>query len=42
MSAVKDLTKGSPMKLILGFMLPMLLGLLFQHREHKSEYELHR
>ena len=30
MSAVKDLTKGSPMKLILGFMLPMLLGLLFQ------------
>ncbi|MDE8719084.1 MATE family efflux transporter, partial [[Eubacterium] siraeum] len=30
MSAVKDLTQGSPMKLILGFMLPMLLGLLFQ------------
>ena len=30
MSAVKDLTKGAPMKLILGFMLPMLLGLLFQ------------
>lgn len=30
MAAAKDLTKGSPMKLILGFMLPMLLGLLFQ------------
>lgn len=29
-NAVKDLTKGSPMKLILGFMLPMLLGMLFQ------------
>lgn len=29
-SAVRDLTKGSPMKLILGFMLPLLLGLLFQ------------
>lgn len=29
-SPVKDLTKGSPMKLILGFALPMLLGLLFQ------------
>ncbi len=28
--AVKDLTKGSPMKLIVGFMVPMLLGLLFQ------------
>lgn len=27
---VKDLTKGSPMKLILGFMLPLLLGMLFQ------------
>ena len=29
-SAAKDLTKGSPMKLILGFMLPLLLGMLFQ------------
>lgn len=29
-STVKDLTAGSPMKLILGFMLPLLLGMLFQ------------
>lgn len=29
-SAAKDLTRGSPMKLILGFMLPLLLGMLFQ------------
>lgn len=29
-SAVRDLTQGNPMKLILGFALPMLLGLLFQ------------
>ncbi|MGN1339384.1 MAG: MATE family efflux transporter [Oscillospiraceae bacterium] len=29
-SKVKDLTTGSPMKLILGFMLPLLLGMLFQ------------
>lgn len=29
-SSVKDLTTGSPMKLILGFMLPLLLGMLFQ------------
>lgn len=29
-SAVKDLTQGNPMKLILGFAVPMLLGLLFQ------------
>lgn len=29
-SAVKDLTNGSPMRLILGFMLPLLLGMLFQ------------
>ncbi len=29
-NAVKDLTKGSPTKLILGFMLPMLLGIIFQ------------
>lgn len=29
-SAVKDLTTGSPMRLILGFAVPMLLGLLFQ------------
>ena len=27
---VKDLTAGSPMKLILSFMLPLLFGLLFQ------------
>lgn len=26
----KDLTNGSPMKLVLGFMLPLLLGMLFQ------------
>lgn len=29
-SPTKDLTTGSPMKLIIGFALPMLLGLLFQ------------
>lgn len=29
-STVRDLTTGSPMKLILGFMLPLLLGMLFQ------------
>ena len=29
-STVKDLTVGSPMKLILSFMLPLLFGLLFQ------------
>lgn len=29
-SATKDMTTGSPMKLILGFAVPMLLGLLFQ------------
>lgn len=28
--ATKDMTQGSPLKLILGFALPMLLGLLFQ------------
>ena len=28
--AMKDMTKGSPMKLILGFLVPMLFGLLFQ------------
>ena len=27
---VKDLTKGSPMKLILGFAVPLLFGFLFQ------------
>ncbi len=27
---VRDLTNGSPMRLILGFMLPLLLGMLFQ------------
>lgn len=27
---VKDMTKGSPMKLILGFAVPMLFGMLFQ------------
>ena len=27
---MKDMTSGSPMKLILGFLIPMLLGLLFQ------------
>ena len=29
-SAVKDMTEGSPLKLILGFFIPMLFGLLFQ------------
>lgn len=29
-STVKDMTQGSPMKLILGFALPMVLGFLFQ------------
>ncbi len=29
-NAVKDLTTGSPLKLILGFMLPLLFGMLFQ------------
>lgn len=29
-SVTRDLTQGNPMKLILGFMLPLLLGLLFQ------------
>ena len=29
-SEMKDLTTGSPMRLILGFAVPMLLGLLFQ------------
>lgn len=29
-SEVKDLTKGDPFKLIIGFAVPMLLGLLFQ------------
>lgn len=28
--ATKDMTSGSPMKLILGFMIPMLFGFLFQ------------
>ena len=26
----KDMTQGSPMKLILGFSIPLLFGLLFQ------------
>ena len=29
-NATKDLTSGSPMQLILSFMLPLLFGLLFQ------------
>ena len=29
-NAVRDLTTGSPMRLILGFMLPLLFGMLFQ------------
>ena len=29
-NSTKDLTNGSPIKLIIGFVLPMLLGLLFQ------------
>ncbi|SDB41279.1 MULTISPECIES: MATE family efflux transporter [unclassified Butyrivibrio] len=29
-AATKDLTNGSPMKLILGFAVPMLMGMLFQ------------
>ena len=27
---IKDMTKGSPMKLILGFSIPLLFGFLFQ------------
>ena len=27
---VRDMTKGSPMKLILGFSIPLLFGMLFQ------------
>ena len=27
---MKDLTTGSPMRLLLSFMLPLLLGMLFQ------------
>lgn len=30
MAKTKDLTQGKPMKLILGFMLPLLFGMLFQ------------
>jgi len=30
MASAKDLTQGRPMKLILGFMLPLLFGMLFQ------------
>lgn len=30
MAKVKDLTQGKPMKLIVGFMLPLLFGMLFQ------------
>ena len=29
-SSTKDMTTGSPMKLILGFSLPLLFGFLFQ------------
>ena len=29
-SKVKDMTSGSPMKLIIGFALPLLMGMLFQ------------
>ena len=29
-TTVKDMTKGSPMKLIIGFALPVVLGLIFQ------------
>ena len=29
-SRMRDLTTGSPMKLILSFMLPLMFGLLFQ------------
>ena len=29
-NATKDLTTGSPMKLILGFGIPLLFGMLFQ------------
>ena len=30
MSVTKDMTEGSPMKLILGFSVPLLFGYLFQ------------
>lgn len=36
-SVVRDLTEGSPMKLILGFMLPLLLGLLFQQMYNMAD-----
>ena len=29
-SKTKDMSQGSPMKLIIGFAVPMLLGMLFQ------------
>ena len=29
-NVTKDMTEGSPVKLILGFFIPMLCGLLFQ------------
>ena len=29
-SKAKDMTSGSPMKLIIGFALPLLMGMLFQ------------
>lgn len=30
MAKTKDLTQGKPLKLILGFMLPLLFGMMFQ------------
>ena len=32
----KDMTQGSPLKLILAFAVPLMLGSLFQHRDLHS------
>ena len=36
-TAVKDMTQGRPLPLILGFYIPMLFGLLFQQSLPKWE-----
>ena len=40
--AMRDMTKGSPMKLILGFLIPMLFGLLFQQFYNTLGFRLWR
>ena len=37
-STIKDMTTGSPAKLILGFAIPMLMGLLFQQFLQHGRY----